>query len=571
MKQKLSARWKTGIVILLLGLLTLLSLYPYLRNGLVYGDDYLYHLARIASLSADLSAGTFPVKIHQEMNMGYGYGTGFFYPDFFLYFPALLMSAGISLWNAWKCFAALLIFACAVSLYLCVRHLSHSRTASLLMAAAYLLSRPFLNDLYGRFAVGECLAFVFLPLVFCGAYNLFYENFDRPLLLGGGFLGLLLSHPVTLVAALLGMAVACLLRIRSWNKQRIVQLALTAAVVLLLGACYWLPLLEQLTTGHFHFMDPWTTPARQVLTLQQILPGGTHDLGLVPWVLLLCLPIALALGKQARRAVRCLAIGTVLLFLPVCKPFWIVMGGLLGFLQFPWRLYLYAMVFLTAGAGMTVGMLLQRAAVQSNLRPGKTSATSAYRFTAIVLPCLMVILFALSALPYLQERLAFQAGNELLDVYAYSVSNGGGEEWEPDQLSSNDLDRASCTTVYAQDGTALQAEKKGSRLTVSAAPAQFPLLLPYVYYKGYSAATQPSGSLVLTKDPATKLVLASLPLQHHCAGGATCADGIAQADSIIVTVAYTGTFLQHLSYAVSLISWLTLLLCLAIRRAVCTK
>ena len=53
-------------------------------------DDYLFHYARIQSITDSLKQGIFPVKIHFPMANTSGYGCGFFYPNLFLYIPAII-------------------------------------------------------------------------------------------------------------------------------------------------------------------------------------------------------------------------------------------------------------------------------------------------------------------------------------------------------------------------------------------------------------------------------------------------------------------------------------------------
>lgn len=57
-------------------------LFPLLQSGLKVDTDGLFHLARIESLYLALKEGVFPAKVHFAAAYTYGYGSGFFYPDF---------------------------------------------------------------------------------------------------------------------------------------------------------------------------------------------------------------------------------------------------------------------------------------------------------------------------------------------------------------------------------------------------------------------------------------------------------------------------------------------------------
>ena len=64
---------------LLYTFLTILAAFsPYIRQDLIIGSDYPFHLARIETLAQNLSYGLFSNKVHVDLCYGYGYGVGFF-------------------------------------------------------------------------------------------------------------------------------------------------------------------------------------------------------------------------------------------------------------------------------------------------------------------------------------------------------------------------------------------------------------------------------------------------------------------------------------------------------------
>ena len=96
------------------------------------GSDAPFHLARIESLNQALQMGIFPVKVHPSLAYSYGYGVGIFYPDFFIYLPAVLRMAGCSLEVSCKIYIFILLLELFVSMYFCVRKKNH-RSSSFFM------------------------------------------------------------------------------------------------------------------------------------------------------------------------------------------------------------------------------------------------------------------------------------------------------------------------------------------------------------------------------------------------------------------------------------------------------
>lgn len=70
------------------------SCMPLLWGGVFDGHDMLFHLNRIEGIASGLRCGQFPVRIHASTLLGYGYAASEFYPELFLYIPAILRNMG---------------------------------------------------------------------------------------------------------------------------------------------------------------------------------------------------------------------------------------------------------------------------------------------------------------------------------------------------------------------------------------------------------------------------------------------------------------------------------------------
>lgn len=159
---------KRNNVLALTGLILLTSL-PLTVSG-INGMDLPYSLLRVEGLYKTLVSGQFPARLNTFILDGAGYPGSIFYGDIFLYPAALLRMLGMDVTGAWKVYVFLLNIATVLIAYFCFKKISHTDKAALIMTFAY-CSAPFhLEAVYYRAALGEMVAYVFLPVI---AYSLF--------------------------------------------------------------------------------------------------------------------------------------------------------------------------------------------------------------------------------------------------------------------------------------------------------------------------------------------------------------------------------------------------------------
>ena len=101
-------------------LLTLITIVPLFISANIRGDDYLFHLLRIADIKNSIVNGHVLVNIMPESLYGYGYANGLFYPDLLLYIAAFLNLIGINLKFAYGIFLSLCTLASTFSMFICI-------------------------------------------------------------------------------------------------------------------------------------------------------------------------------------------------------------------------------------------------------------------------------------------------------------------------------------------------------------------------------------------------------------------------------------------------------------------
>ncbi|MBQ8619835.1 MAG: glycosyltransferase family 39 protein [Clostridia bacterium] len=224
---------------------------PLLWKGIYSGHDLFFHLGRIEGIASGLRAGQFPVSIHASTLLGYGYGASQFYPEVFLYIPAILRNLGVSLAASVRVFEMLIHFAAAAICYFSARAVMNSRRIALGTTMLYTLCSYRLSNMYVRATLGESLAMIFFPLLIWALVEVITRDERKWPLLALAMTGIFLSHLLsTLFAAILCM-IAAVLGIKHMliKPSRILACMKAALVTVLFSAVFLVPFVDYLDAG----------------------------------------------------------------------------------------------------------------------------------------------------------------------------------------------------------------------------------------------------------------------------------------------------------------------------------
>lgn len=183
------------IVILLICILISL---PVLQSKLLTGADLHFHMARIQGIAQGLRAFEFPVRVNTVFSYGIGSADPIYYPNLFLYVPALLCVSGCSLLFSFQFFVVLINVFTGLLSFWAFRKLFDKKIAFIL-TVLYLVNPFRLNDIYLRYAMGEVLALCFLPAYFAGLIDLLRGEGNSWKTLCFSAWGILNSHLLSVV------------------------------------------------------------------------------------------------------------------------------------------------------------------------------------------------------------------------------------------------------------------------------------------------------------------------------------------------------------------------------------
>lgn len=237
--------------IMVLAGLIIFSTYPIFTDYLTEGHDLLFHLLRIEGIKDGLLSGQFPVKIQPTQLNGYGYAASVFYGDLFLYIPAIFRIIGFSIQDSYKFFVFIVNTAAVLLSFYSFNGILKNKNAALFATILYSMSPYRLINIYGRAAVGEYTAMIFLPLLALGLYRIFTDDIEKdgysrnwiiPVI---AYTGIIESHILSCEMVGIFTIIICLVFVKKvFIKKRFLVLLKTVIFTILLNLGFIVPLAD---------------------------------------------------------------------------------------------------------------------------------------------------------------------------------------------------------------------------------------------------------------------------------------------------------------------------------------
>lgn len=472
---------KKTIVFLMLIALIISSLLLFTADPF-YGHDIGFHLSRIQSIADCFAQGTFPALIYPHYFNDYGYANGIFYPDLFLYIPALFVYLGLDCKIAYNVFLFLINLATLSSMYYCIKKIANDPMAASLTSCIYLLSSYRITDLYVRSALGETICFVFIPFILLGLYEILYADTKKGWYLIIGLFGVLSSHIITLAFCVILIILFYILSFfrlfknKKELKERTVSIFVYCFLSVCLCAFFILPFLEMMfsdtfmykinpATGGYDRTIPFLLSIIEIPTYRNIyFPLGIGMIFVVLSILLIKDP------KDYKRAVYDYIAFGILFWVMSTDLFpWQLFKGFAQTIQFPWRFMAIATSFLLFGFSFVIKRYINKDNVKKPIL------------------LLLIITSCISLLSIAYDMFIIEDFELYTDAVHYST---GGNEYLPADVDLNKIVERGLTLSSNDPGIHLYFEKTGTNMIITyenASAEKTYIEAPLIYYKGYTA------------------------------------------------------------------------------------
>ena len=534
--------------------LSILVCQRYLNNIIIYAHDIGYHLNRIMQISEGLNNGRFPILIHSGLLHNLGYANPLFYPELFLYIPAIIMSiTHIHVLTAYKLFLIIISFFTFLSMYYTSKKTFEKKEIAYLSGILYTFSLYRLTDIYVRGALGELIAFIFLPLLIYGLYNVIFEKSDKWYFICIGFWGLINSHVLSFIIMIPIVLTICILNVDIIvkNKKVFFKLLIAACVSILLCIGYIGPMMEQKSLGIYkvdvHDADTPQALYERANSLSMALSssvksgfsvdsstrddGMSSGIGLVLIVLALCILYRKNVNGNNRFEIQGIAIGMVVLVMTTKLFPWNHFGAL-SLIQFPYRLNIIP----------TVLFSLIGANIAYELFEDKRTACTLLSIILIIFSGYMISNININFNP--EKATSFE---DLVSISKGADREVGNAEYIPvtanensDDLTLYNIHEKNVSIPFTQNGSNIEFEYRGSN-------NKFEVNIPLIYYKGYNAQIKDNNGNI------TKLEVV-----HNTENGHVLIKGDKSLTGT-VEVKYKMTIIQKICYTISCLTLIILI------------
>lgn len=549
LKNIIENKWTHYIIIAIIGLLISI---PMLNMQIIETHDGSIHLLRIIGLNNSMKNSEFPFLIAPYYCRDFGYSMSAIYPQLVTYIPFLFAMLTKSFNLGLKIFAMLTIPISGICMYNFTRDTTKRKDISFLSAIIYMTFPYRFEDIFTRYAIGEFTAFIFLPIVFHGLYNLINGDRKKHFYIAIGAIGLILSHTITTIYA----AIFCVIYIiynfkKFWDKDVIKKCIVNVIFILLVSSLFIVPLFEYKTQAQYSVFEPGVMKTageyvqNNTIEIWQLIKDKGEERGVsfivgIPAIIMLMITILTwkNINKEYKNFYGiCFVFAVISIYM--CTKFfpWRIMPQLICNIQYPWRMVGFAMFFFTPVFAINVCTLLD------------TIKNFKIKSSLYVLSAIVLIIFAVIKITNYQYL-----NNENDKNYENRIQNNPiishfaiNRDYMPYKaiVKQRSYVQTREDRIYVIKGNEIieNEEKDGLKMfaDIKNAIKGDVLEFPYFFYPGYEVTIETSEKCIKLKIEESENGFVQITIPENIESGK-------------INFCYKGTNIEKVSYIISAIS-----------------
>lgn len=248
-------------VVLLISFLAMSVVYvwSFTRLHMILGSgDMMFHANRMEELYQDVQRGVYIPRISSYTFNQVGSGINFFYPWLFLYPFVIFRLITHNPISAYYLGIILETFITFCISYYSMHKYSSSKKRAIIFSVLYTLGTYRVYLVLNQEVLAESIAYIFLPLVLLGFYEVFFRNKQKWPILGIGMSLLIYSHMLTTAITAIFMLITLIIFWQGVSEkwQRLINAIKAALLSVLLTAFFLFPFFEQ--TLNNNLRASWT-------------------------------------------------------------------------------------------------------------------------------------------------------------------------------------------------------------------------------------------------------------------------------------------------------------------------
>ena len=553
-----------------------------LINLRIYGtDDGFVHMLRIFGTEQILKTGIFPPFIYSKFANGFGYAINLFYSPFVTYGPLFFRIFELHYYTCLKLFAYSTILTSCFTMYNFLYEVSKKREIAILGAVIYAFIPYRLETIFNRFAIGEFTAYIFFPMLFHGLFNLLKGDGKKHYYIAISAIGLILTHTISTEYSAIFALLYIVFNFRQLkNKEVIRKIAINVIFILAITAFFTVPLMEHKILGNYVIFNSTSMRSlpsdvqNSTIKISQLIKdigevnGVSFKVG-IPLIVLTLLGIVSykKIDKNIKSEYITFAVIAMISLAMVTKLFpWIIMPKILTTLQFAWRMLAFFEFALSIICAINLYYFVEMIAKDKENLYNVLFAIS----IALIMVSMVKIDYNYS---YEDEKNLTDEEYEAQIAEKTSIWSIN-RDYLPQKVDTKALGKSYLdyreNKVYVLDGNAtiINEKKKDLQLEfdIENYKANTILELPYVYYLGYKVTIEQKDNEMETKMTNTYNETRIIKIDKKSTeniqtlesdNGMLAIRLNENIESAHITVKYTGTTIEKVSYLISAISIIT--------------